>query len=152
MPSLKRDESLQNTNRVSKSIRLSKKDQFRNLGNINCENVSQCLKYLQSSVFDDSLKQSQRTFFIEFHIHENLKEFNKDELNELCEKYNNNSIVILLSSENKMKFLIYWKTRKIKFFLMIKAYDESSSKFNSGNCEIICNLLTNSLQADHLGK
>lgn len=92
-----------------------------------------------------------KIFLFKLQIKEAFQALNTTELCQLAQKFSICSVVIFLSSENGKRFFIYWKSNKIKHFLMFKTYYKADFMYQFRAFEFIAIFLGNSLKYGHLG-
>ncbi|CAG9803232.1 unnamed protein product [Chironomus riparius] len=112
------------------------------------ENLSSFFKSVEISPL---AKESNKVLLFKLKIEEILFKPSVAELDELAELFANNSIVILLSTKDGKNFFLYWKSKEIRNFLMLKIYNECDFMNDLRLFEFLAKFLSNGLMQGHLG-
>ena len=119
----------------------------------NLQFIENLVNYFESSeTAENVLKDSSKVLLFKLEIEDDRSNFNSTELNELANRCAGNSIVIFLATKDRKRFFIYWKSKEIQKFLMLKIYDECDFMYDLRHFEFITKFLTNSLRRGHLGE
>ena len=118
----------------------------------NCESIENIFNYFESPKLSNLLRANDKVYQFKLQVKEAFQALNAVELCKLTKKFSISSVVILLSTENGKRFFLYWKSNKIKHFLIFKIYKGYDFMNNLCLFEFIATFLGNSLKSGHLGK
>ncbi|KAL7030639.1 hypothetical protein ACKWTF_006735 [Chironomus riparius] len=112
------------------------------------ENLSSFFKSVETSSL---ARKSNKVLLFKLKIEKILFKPSVAELDELAELFANNSIVILLSTKDGKNFFLYWKSKEIRNFLMLKIYNECDFMNDLRLFEFLAKFLSDGLRHGHLG-
>ena len=113
--------------------------------------LNDALSFLHSSSFKDDLKNSLNIALLKIHVRENFGELTGSNFDNILECCGNKSIVIFFMSKNFQKYLIYWKSKELDYFLILKPFAETPSSNDEECYDFIADFLANSLRDGYLG-
>ncbi|KAL7048603.1 hypothetical protein ACKWTF_003418 [Chironomus riparius] len=109
------------------------------------------MTYMNSTEVKRLLKKSKNIFLFKLQISETSKRPSPSDVENLGRICINNSIVIILMTKDGKNFFLYWKSKKIKYFLIFKIYSGSSFMNDLKLFEFLGGFLAESLKLGHLG-
>jgi hypothetical protein len=109
------------------------------------------VKYLLNNVIIKS-ENNKIILLIKIIISEDFKAITLLNLKKLQKKFKSQNIVIFISSVNRNKFMIYWKSKDIQQLLTLKPYGKIFIDVDQLLCEFAVEFLIKSLENGHLGK
>jgi len=118
----------------------------------NIQYVENLSTYFESVEISSILKDVNKVLFFRLKIKDVSCKPSIAELEEIAQKCAKNSIIILLFTKNDNKFLLYWKSKKIQHFMILKLCTDFDLYNNLKLFEFVTKFLINSLKREHLGK
>jgi len=135
----------------SVSVNTSNEDGISKLEISSFRHLTDALSFFHSSSFKEEMQNSQNILFLKIQIKENFGELTASNLDRLLECCGNKSIVIFFESKNSQKYSIFWKSKELGYFLIMKPFTETPSSNDEECFDFIADFLANSLKDVYLG-
>jgi len=116
------------------------------------KDLPKIIEVFDSPKIREEIQKLSLNLLLKIQVEGNFDQLNSNELKILSEKCKENSIVILVSSKNEEKFLLYWKAAEAENFLKFVPYNYANIENVKIFYEFLAEFIVKSLKNDHFGE
>ncbi|KAL7012258.1 hypothetical protein ACKWTF_014721 [Chironomus riparius] len=139
IPEIRHPEEFQKKSQLCKILEIHKE---------NCRNNQELTDFLKAL---SELHVRKDVIAASIQFEDDFGNFGMNEMEELADLFKNQSIVIHLASRRSFNSSIYWKSKELNYFLMLKSFEEANLGGDEEFYKFIAEFLARSLKVGHLG-
>jgi len=117
-----------------------------------CKDISEIFQIFDTPNVKEEIEKIDDTLLMRIKVGQPFGVLSINEQQQLAKKCKNKSLVILFTSKNEDKFLIYWKSNKIQHFLTFLPYKNTPLLTEKIFFEYLADFLASSIANGRLGK
>ena len=117
-----------------------------------CNDISEIFQIFDTTNIKEEIENIEVTLLLRIKVDQHFGVLSTNEVQQVAKKCKNKSLVILLTSKNEDKFLIYWKSSEIQHFLKLLPYKNTPMLTGKLFFEYLVEFLANSIANGHLGE
>ncbi|XP_070508629.1 uncharacterized protein [Chironomus tepperi] len=121
---------------------------------INRINIESCAGFkhaVDCLAINKNLQESDDVILATLHFDDDFDDFTSTEMNELGDLYRNKSVVLYCMSDKLNKFLIYWKSKELGYFLITRHHEDIMLDSDAELYEFVAEFLAWELGCGYLG-
>ncbi|XP_070501403.1 uncharacterized protein [Chironomus tepperi] len=122
-----------------------------NINRINIENCKDFKHAVDCLALNKDLHESDDVILATLYFDDGFDDFTLSEINELGYLYRNKSIVVYCVSDKLNKFVIYWKSKELSYFLKTRHHEDTMLESDAELYEFVAEFLVKELGCGYLG-